>query len=40
MLKLVQKNKWDFPVNIEFEYQGEPLVEVPKCLAYVKEALA
>ncbi len=40
VLKLVQKNKWDFPVNIEFEYQGEPLVEVPKCLAYVKEALA
>ena len=40
VLKLVQKNKWDIPVNIEFEYQGEPLVEVPKCLAYVKEALA
>jgi hypothetical protein len=27
-------------VNIEFEYQGDPKVEVPKCLAYVKEALA
>jgi sugar phosphate isomerase/epimerase len=40
VLKLVQKNKWDIPVNIEFEYQGDPLVEVPKCLAYVKEALA
>jgi sugar phosphate isomerase/epimerase len=40
VLKLVQKNKWDIPVNIEFEYPGEPLVEVPKCLAYVKEALA
>jgi sugar phosphate isomerase/epimerase len=40
VLKLVQKNKWDIPVNIEFEYEGEPLVEVPKCLAYVKEALA
>jgi len=40
VLKLVQKNKWDFPVNIEFEYQGEPLVEVPKCLDYVKQALA
>lgn len=40
VLKLVQKNKWDIPVNIEFEYQGDPLVEVPKCLAFVKEALA
>lgn len=40
VLKLVQKNKWDIPVNIEFEYPGDPLVEVPKCLAYVKNALA
>ena len=39
VLKLVQKNKWDIPVNIEFEYPGDPLVEVPKCLAYVKDAL-
>jgi sugar phosphate isomerase/epimerase len=40
VLKLVQKNNWDIPVNIEFEYPGDPLVEVPKCLAYVKDALA
>ena len=40
VLKLVQTNKWDIPVNIEFEYPGDPLVEVPKCLAYVKDALA
>ncbi len=40
VLQLVQKNKWDIPVNIEFEYPGDPLVEVPKCLAYVKDALA
>jgi sugar phosphate isomerase/epimerase len=40
VLKLVQKNKWDIPVNIEFEYQGDPKVEVPKCFAFVKEALA
>jgi sugar phosphate isomerase/epimerase len=39
VLKLVQKNKWDIPVNIEFEYPGDPLVEVPKCLAYVKDSL-
>jgi sugar phosphate isomerase/epimerase len=40
VLKLVQKNKWDIPVNIEFEYQGDPLVEVPRCFAFVKEVLA
>jgi len=40
VLKLVQKNKWNIPVNIEFEYQGDPKVEVPKCFAFVKEALA
>jgi sugar phosphate isomerase/epimerase len=40
VLKLVQKAKWDIPVNIEFEYQGDPRVEVPKCLAFVKDALA
>ncbi len=40
VLKLVQKNKWDIPVNIEFEYQGDPRVEVPKCLQFVKDALA
>src|SRR6266545_1721102 len=40
VLKLLQKNKWDMPANIEFEYDGDPLVEVPKCLQYCKEALA
>jgi len=40
VLKLLQKNKWDIPANIEFEYDGDPLVEVPKCLQYCKEALA
>ena len=40
VLKLVQKHKWNIPVNIEFEYQGDPKVEVPKCFAFVKEALA
>ena len=40
VLQLVQKKKWDIPVNIEFEYQGDPKVEVPKCFAFVKEALA
>jgi len=40
VLKLLQKNKWDLPANIEFEYDGDPLVEVPKCLQYCKDALA
>jgi sugar phosphate isomerase/epimerase len=40
VLKLLQKNKWDIPANIEFEYEGDPLVEVPKCLRQCKEALA
>ena len=40
VLKLVQKNKWDIPENIEFEYEGDPLVEIPKCLQYCKDMLA
>ena len=40
VLKLLQKNKWDIPANVEFEYDGDPLVEIPKCLQYCKDALA
>ena len=40
VLKLLQKNKWDLPANIEFEYEGDPLAEVAKCLQYCKDALA
>jgi sugar phosphate isomerase/epimerase len=39
-LRLLQKNKWDIPANIEFEYEGDPLVEIPKCLKFCREALA
>ena len=39
VLKLLEKNKWDMPANVEFEYPGDPVVEVGKCLAYCKEAL-
>lgn len=40
VLKLLEKNpKWDIPGNVEFEYQGDPIVEVGKCLQYAKEAL-
>lgn len=41
VLKLLEKNpKWDIPGNVEFEYPGDPIVEVGKCLQYAKEALA
>jgi sugar phosphate isomerase/epimerase len=39
VLLLLRKNKYDIPANIEFEYKGDPLVEVPKCLDYCKTAL-
>src|SRR5438876_3784366 len=31
VLLLVSKERYNFPVNIEFEYQGDPMVEVAKC---------
>jgi sugar phosphate isomerase/epimerase len=40
VLKLVQKNKYKFPNNIEFEYEGDPVTEVTKCLQLCKEMLA
>jgi sugar phosphate isomerase/epimerase len=40
VLQLVKKNKYDFPVNIEYEYKGDdPVAEVKKCFEYVKTAL-
>jgi sugar phosphate isomerase/epimerase len=39
-LKLLQKNKWEIPANIEFEYEGDPVTEVAKCLQLCKEYLA
>jgi hypothetical protein len=33
VLQLVKKNKYDIPVNIEYEYRGDdPVAEVRKCL--------
>ena len=41
VLQLLKKNKWDIAANVEFEYMpNEPLVEMPKCLQYIREALA
>jgi sugar phosphate isomerase/epimerase len=39
VLQLLSKEKWDMPVNIEFEYGGDALVEVAKCFDFVKAAL-
>jgi sugar phosphate isomerase/epimerase len=40
VLLLMSKERWDIPVNIEFEYAGDPLVEIPKCFQFCKDALA
>ena len=40
VLQMLSREKWDIPANIEFEYPGDPVVEVPKCLAFCKRALA
>jgi len=39
VLLLMSQQKYDIPANIEFEYQGDAMVEVPKCLEYCKEIL-
>jgi sugar phosphate isomerase/epimerase len=40
VLQLLKTQRYDIPANIEFEYPGDPLVEVPKCVDYCKQALA
>jgi sugar phosphate isomerase/epimerase len=40
VLVMLSKEKWNIPVNIEFEYPGDPMVEIPKCFQFVKDALA
>ncbi len=40
VLQLLRLTKWDIPANIEFEYAGNPLFEIPKCLQFMKDALA
>ena len=39
VLQLLSREKWDIPANIEFEYAGDPLIEVPKCFQFCKTAL-
>jgi sugar phosphate isomerase/epimerase len=41
VLQLIKKNKYDIPVNIEYEYRGQDAVaEVKKCYEFVQSALA
>jgi len=40
VLQLLRDKKYKIPANIEFEYEGDPVVEVKKCVAYCKAALA
>ena len=41
VLQLLEKDKFDIPANIEYEYKGADTVEeVKKCFEYCKEALA
>lgn len=40
VLLLLERTRWDIPANIEFEYGGDPLVEVPKCVEFCRAILA
>jgi sugar phosphate isomerase/epimerase len=43
VLQLLKTQKRDIAANIEFEYSqptSDPLIEVPKCLQFVRAALA
>jgi sugar phosphate isomerase/epimerase len=41
VLQALKKNKWKIPANIEYEYKGtDTVVEVKKCLQYMKDSLA
>lgn len=40
VLHLLRKEKYPFPANIEYEYQGtDPVVEVAKCLEFCRDIL-
>jgi len=40
VLLLLRKEKYDFPANIEYEYQGtDPVIEVARCLEYCRDIL-
>ena len=39
VLKKLRDNKWDIPAHMEFEYTGDTLVEMRRCLDYCKTVL-
>lgn len=40
VLRLLKKEEWDIPANIEYEYRGtDAVVEVGKCFQFCKDAL-
>jgi sugar phosphate isomerase/epimerase len=40
VLQLLRREQYDFPANIEYEYQGtDPVIEVAKCLQFAKDIL-
>ncbi|MBP8274005.1 MAG: sugar phosphate isomerase/epimerase [Acidobacteria bacterium] len=39
VLLLLKKEGWDIPANIEFEYPGDAITEVTKCVQFCKDVL-
>lgn len=39
VLLLLKKEGWDIPANVEFEYQGDAITEVTKCVQFCKDVL-
>lgn len=39
VLQLLKEKRYDIPANIEFEYRGDPVAEVARCLQFCKDAL-
>jgi sugar phosphate isomerase/epimerase len=39
VLQLLKEKGYDIPANIEFEYRGDPVAEVARCLQFCKDAL-
>ncbi len=39
VLQLLKQKQYDIAANVEFEYSGDPVTEVAKCLQFCKDAL-